>query len=124
LLRGASHFGVICPFSGHRLEDIVSKLTKTQFVAALVESTGLDRKAVNSLLDAVNDLVAKQLKQGGPGEVTIPGLVKLKAKETPATQDRPGKHPFTGEPITVKGKPASFKVRTSPVKQLKDALSA
>ncbi len=99
-----------------------SKLTKTQFIAALSEGSGLDKKAVGSLLDALSKLVKEQLGAGGPGEITIPNLIKLKTKETPATQDREGVNPFTKEKQVIKGKPASRKVRASPVKALKDLL--
>lgn len=102
----------------------LSKLTKAQITAALADSTGLDKKAVASVLDALAALVGKQLGSEGPGEITIPGLVKLKAKATPATADRPGVNPFTKEPMTIKGKPASRKVRVAPVKALKDQVSA
>lgn len=102
----------------------LSKLTKAQITAALADSTGLDKKAVNGVLDALAALVAKQLGSEGPGEITIPGLVKLKAKATAATADRPGVNPFTKEPMTIKGKPASRKVRVAPVKALKDQVSA
>ncbi|MDI1429268.1 MULTISPECIES: HU family DNA-binding protein [Polyangium] len=102
----------------------LSKLTKAQITAALAESTSLDKKAVGSVLDALSALVAKQLGSDGPGEITIPGLVKLKAKATPATADRQGVNPFTKEPMTIKGKPASRKVRATPVKGLKDQVGA
>lgn len=97
-----------------------NKLTKAQFIAALAESAGLDKKTASNVLEALLDLVKKQLGDGGPGEVTIPGLVKLKAKSTPATQDREGINPFTKEKTTIKGKPASRKIRASAVKPLKD----
>jgi DNA-binding protein HU-beta len=100
-----------------------SKLTKTQVIAALAERSGLDKKAVNSVLDALAEVVKKELGSGGPGEVTIPNLVKLKAKKTEATQDRPGVNPFTKLPTVIKGKPASLKVRATPVKALKDLLA-
>jgi nucleoid DNA-binding protein len=97
-----------------------NKLTKAQFLAALAESAGLDKKTASNVLDALLDLVKKQLGDGGPGEVTVPGLVKLKAKVTPATIDREGTNPFTKAKITIKGKPASRKIRASVVKPLKD----
>ncbi len=100
-----------------------SKLTKAQFIAALAEGAGLDKKSVNSVIEALGQLVKKELGQNGPGEVTIPNLVKLKAKHVPATQDREGVHPFTKQPTTIKGKPASLKVRATPVKALKDLLA-
>lgn len=97
-----------------------NKLTKTQFIATLADSSGLDKKAVNNVLDAMAELVRAQLGPDGPGEVTVPGLAKFKAKFVPATEDRPGIHPFTKEPTTIKGKPASRKVKATPLKNLKD----
>lgn len=97
-----------------------NKLTKAQLIVAIVEATSLDKKSVASVLDALGDLVKKELGPEGPGEVTVPGLVKIKAKETPATQDREGLNPFTKQPMTIKGKPASRKLRAAPVKSLKD----
>ena len=99
-----------------------SKMTKAQIVAALAEKSGLDKKAVNNVLEALSDLIKKELGQDGPGEITIPNVVKLKAKLTPATQDREGVNPFTKQPTVIKGKPASLKVRAAPVKALKDGL--
>jgi nucleoid DNA-binding protein len=89
-------------------------------IVGLAEATGLDKKSVASVLDALSELVRKELGPEGPGEVTVPGLVKIKAKETPATQDREGVNPFTKQPMTIKGKPASRKLRASPIKALKD----
>jgi nucleoid DNA-binding protein len=100
-----------------------SKLTKTQIIAALAEGSGLDKKAVNAVLEALSGLVKKELGDGGPGEFTIPNLVRLKAKKVEATKDREGIHPFTKQPTTIKGKPASRKVRATPVKALKDGLT-
>ena len=101
-----------------------NKLTKAQIITALSESSGLDKKAVTNLLDGLTDLVKRQLGTDGPGEITIPGLVKLKAKSTAATQDRQGVNPFTKEPMTIKGKPASRKIRASPIKALKDLVGS
>src|SRR5689334_13787045 len=65
-----------------------NKLTKSQIIAALAEGSGLDKKAVSGVLEALNALIKKELSSAGPGEMTIPNLVKLKAKQTPATEDR------------------------------------
>lgn len=100
-----------------------NKLTKAQIIAALAEGSGLDKKAVSSLLEALSSLIKKELGPQGPGEITIPNLVKLKAKQTPATEDRDGINPFTKQPTVIKGKPASFKVRATPVKALKDLMA-
>jgi nucleoid DNA-binding protein len=97
-----------------------AKMTKTQFIQSMAERSGLDKRQVNAVFEALSALVKDQLGDGGPGELTIPNLVKLKAKSTPATQDREGLDPFTKEKKVFKGKPASRKVRATPVKALKD----
>jgi nucleoid DNA-binding protein len=100
-----------------------NKLTKAQIITALAEGSGLDKKAVNGVLEALASLIKKELGPQGPGEITVPNLVKLKAKATPATEDRQGVNPFTKQPQLIKGKPASLKVRATPVKALKDMLA-
>jgi nucleoid DNA-binding protein len=99
-----------------------NKLTKAQIIAALAEGSGLDKKAVNAVFDALSGLIKKELGAQGPGEITIPNLVKLKAKATPATEEKQGINPFTKQPQVIKAKPASLKVRATPVKALKDLL--
>ncbi len=98
--------------------SVSNKLTKAQIIEALAGASGLDKKSVGEVLDALSALAKKELGEGGPGEVTIPGLVKLKSKATPATVDREGINPFTKLPITIKGKPASFKVRATALKAI------
>ena len=101
-----------------------SKLTKTQFIAAISEGARLDKKQVSAVFDALATLIKDQLGDNGPGELTIPGLIKLKAKSTPATADGERRHPFTKEMVFVKGKPASRKVRATPIKALKDLVGS
>jgi nucleoid DNA-binding protein len=97
------------------------KLTKTQVITALSEETELSKKDVARVFEALSALIAKQLVgRGGPGEVVIPGLLKLKAVKKPATKEREGINPFTKEPITIAAKPASKKVRAIPLKGLKE----
>jgi nucleoid DNA-binding protein len=97
-----------------------SKMTKTQFIAAISEGARLDKKQVTAVFDALTSLIKEQLGPNGPGELTIPGLIKLKAKTTPAVPEREGIHPFTKEKTIQKAKPASRKVRATPIKALKD----
>ena len=96
------------------------RLTKSQVVSELAEMAELDKKSVNRVFDGLAELIKKQLGARGPGEFVIPGLIKLRAVKKPATKDRPGINPFTKQPITIKGKPASKKVRATPLKSLKD----
>jgi DNA-binding protein HU-beta len=98
------------------------RLTKSQVVSELAEITELDKKSINRVFDGLTDIIKKQLGSRGPGEFVIPGLLKLKAVKKPATKDRPGINPFTKQPITIKGKPASKKIRASALKALKDLI--
>lgn len=98
------------------------RLTKSQVVAELAELTELDKKSINRVFEGLTEIIKKQLGSRGPGEFVVPGLLKLKAVKKPATKDRPGINPFTKQPITIKGKPASKKIRASALKALKDLI--
>jgi nucleoid DNA-binding protein len=99
-----------------------TRLNKSQFVAALAEKSGLDKKQAALALDTVNLLVAQQLGKQGPGEVLIPGLLKLNIVEKPATHQHEGINPFTKEPMTFKAKAARKVIKVRPLKALKDAI--
>jgi len=99
---------------------MASSMTKSDFVSAMSDKTGMSRKEVGAFLDAMNGLVVDQLKSNG--QVTIPGMLKLKMSERAATSERPGINPFTKAPITIKAKPARRVVRAAPVKALKDSI--
>ena len=96
------------------------RLTKAQVISEIAQLAELDKKSVGKVFDGLTELIKKQLGSRGPGEFVIPGLLKLRAVKKPATKDRPGINPFTKQPITIKGKPASKKVRATALKQLKD----
>ena len=94
-------------------------LTKSQFLNALSEPTGLPRKQVAQVFSELGNLISKQLGKKGPGIVTIPGLMKVKVVRKPATKEREGINPFTKEKITIKAKPARNVVKIQAVKALK-----
>jgi DNA-binding protein HU-beta len=98
------------------------RLTKAQVIAEISELSELDKKSVSRVFDGLTELIKKQLSSRGPGEFVIPGLLKLKAVKKAATKDRPGINPFTKQAITIKGKPASKKIRASALKSLKDLI--
>lgn len=98
------------------------RMTKSQFVATLSEKSGLTKKQATSVLDTINAIVAEQLGKRGPGEVLIPGLLKLIVVDKPATRQHKGINPFTKEPMIYKAKAASKVIRVRPLKALKDAI--
>ena len=98
------------------------RMNKTQFVDAVAEKSGLTKKQVNAALDAINAIVPRQLGKNGPGEVILPGLLKLSVLNKPATRQHKGINPFTKEPMTYKAKAARRVVKIRPLKALKDAV--
>lgn len=94
--------------------------TKSDILNTLSERTGLARKEVGSVLSELTVVVEGHLKRGGPGKFTLPGMLKMTVKNVPAKKARKGINPFTGEMTTFKAKPASRKVRCTPLKALKE----
>ncbi len=98
------------------------KLTKSQFIAAIAEKSGITKKQAAAVLDSVAGVVVQQLGKKGPGEVIIPGLLKLTVVEKAAVPAHEGINPFTKQPAMFKAKPASRSVKARAVKALKDAV--
>jgi nucleoid DNA-binding protein len=94
--------------------------TKSATYQKLAETTGMTRKQVANFFDELTMLIKNELGKKGPGIFNLPGLVKIKRVEKPATKARPGKNPQTGEPIMIKAKPKRTVVRAIALKALKD----
>lgn len=102
-----------------------SKLTKSQFVAAVADKSGVSKKEASAVLAAVVTVVTAELKKASKkndAEVTIPGLLKVTAAHKAKVPARPGINPFTKEPIMIKEKPERKVVKARPIKALKDAV--
>ena len=98
-------------------------LSKSALVQTLADkhSDKLTRKDVKGLLEAIAELGHTELKKNGI--FVLPGLVRMVVVKKPATKERKGVNPFTGEPTVFKAKPARKVVRARPVKAAKDALA-
>jgi len=96
------------------------RMSKTEFVDAIASQSGLEKKQVNAVLDALNDVVYRELK--AENEVVLPGLLKLTSVTKPAVPEREGINPFTKEPTMFKAKPARKVIKPRPLKALKDAV--
>jgi nucleoid DNA-binding protein len=98
-------------------------LTKTEIFNTIAEATGLSRKDVSGVFDALGDVIAAELAKGKKTDAknfTIPGLCKIVTKYNPAKPARKGTNPFTGEEQMFKAKPASQTIKIRPLKKLKD----
>ena len=98
------------------------RMSKGQFVNAVAEKSGLTKKQANAALDAINTVVTRELSKKGPGEVVLPGLLKLSVVNKPAVPQHEGINPFTKEPMTYKAKPARKVGKIRALKALTDAV--
>ncbi|MFN0051070.1 MAG: HU family DNA-binding protein [Planctomycetales bacterium] len=94
-------------------------ISKSEILKTLADSSGLSKKEVVSVLDALAALVAKNVGKKGPGVIALPGLVKIKVVNKPAQPARKGVM-VLGQLRDLPAKPASRKVRVLPLKALKD----
>ena len=90
-------------------------MTKTQLVAALSEAMGADKKTAGAALDAIAEIVAREVAAGGA--VTSPGLGKVVCRARPERQVR---NPATGATMT---KAADKQVKFTIAKALKDSVN-
>ena len=69
-------------------------MTKAQLVAAVAEAADLDKTTTNRTLDALAQVVTREVASGGA--VTLPGLGKFACRTRP---ERTVRNPATGEQI-------------------------
>ncbi len=92
----------------------MARMTQTEIVNSLADSSGLKKAEVKSLFDAIAALATSEVKKNG--EFTLPGFGKL-VKAT--RKAREGRNPATGKPITI---PAKTTVKFRLGKAMKDAV--
>ena len=104
---------------------ITAKQTKTQVIAAIAEQTGLTKKDVGDVFNALGEMIEGHMKKRGSGEFTIPETgVKIRRVKKPARKARMGRNPATGEAMKIAAKPAQTVVKVTALKALKDTLNA
>lgn len=96
------------------------KMTKTQILASIADSTGLSKKQVGDVMAEMELLIERSIKKRAVGEFTLPGLMKITTVKKPAVKARKGINPFTGEETMFKAKPASVAVKVRPLKKMKE----
>jgi nucleoid DNA-binding protein len=99
---------------------VQNKMTKSGILTEIANNTDLTRAQVGSVLEELETLIERHIKKRSVGEFTLPGLLKVRAVKRPATKKRIGRNPATGEEITISAKPASIRVRVTPLKRLKE----
>ncbi len=96
-------------------------LSKTDILNALADATGQSRKEIGAVLEALEALIASNVSKG-PGVFNLPGLLKIYVHTRPATKERTGRNPATGEEIKIAAKPAKKVVKVRALKKLKELI--
>ena len=91
-------------------------MTKTQLVAAIADVASVDKATANRALEALTDIVTKEVASGGA--VTLPGLGKFACRTRP---ERTVRNPSTGAQMV---KPADRVAKVTIAKQLKEVINA
>lgn len=92
--------------------------TKGEVYTTIAEASGLPRKQVAHVFDILGSMIAADIKSK-PGVFAVPGLMKITCVTKPATKEREGVNPFTGEKMIFKAKPARKAIKVRPLKGLK-----
>ena len=95
--------------------------SKSEVYASISETTGVSKKDVGAVLDALSAEIGKALSKKGSGAFQIPGLCKIIRVNKPAQAAKKGvPNPFKpGELMDVAAKPAKNVVKVRALKNLK-----
>lgn len=98
--------------------------TKSEVFGNIAETTGLNKKEVAAVFDALTEEIRKNLSNKGPGVFTVPGLMKITKKKVPAKPAQKNVlNRFTGEYRDVPAKPATSRVTVRALKNLKEMVA-
>jgi DNA-binding protein HU-beta len=93
----------------------MARMTQTEIISSLADSSGLKKTEVKAMFDSLATLATNEVKKNG--EFTLPGFGKLKKTHRKA---RDGRNPATGAVIKI---PAKTTVKFSIGKAMKDAVA-
>ena len=90
-------------------------MTKTQLIATLADEMRSDKKSAGAALDAICNIITKEVSGGGA--VTLPGIGKISCRARP---ERMVRNPATGEQFK---KEADKVVKMTIAKALKESVN-
>jgi len=117
-MKGPKAAKALVPLS--KVQAAATPRTKSEIMGVIADTTGLSKKDIGSVFASLSDLISKDVGKKGCGVFTVPGLMKIRRINKPATKARKGINPFTGEETMFKAKPARNVVKIRPMKALKD----
>lgn len=106
-----------------QLKAIPDKQTKSQILKSIAEHSGLTLKQVKNVFAIAGHIAKCHIIKKGSGEFVIPEMaIKVVRKSKPATKERLGRNPITGETITISAKPKRDVIKVKPLKSLKEVI--
>ncbi len=81
------------------------KFTGSSIIGYVAQKSGLARTETQAIVDSYLDVLQFGMLKGN--RVPLGTLGKLFVRTRPATSERKGRNPLTGEEITIKAKPAT-----------------
>lgn len=93
-------------------------MSKNELLGAIATATGLTKKDVAAVLEALQEEIRKSLTRG-PGVFVIPGLLKIEKRKIPPRPARKGVMVF-GQLRDLPAKPGTTKVQVRVLKALKE----
>ena len=95
--------------------------TKSQIYAEIATETGLSKKDVQAVFETMSSMIEKDLGRRGPGQFTVPGLLKITKKHVPRRPAQKNKWiPLVQEYRDIPARPAHNKVAVRALKSLKE----
>jgi nucleoid DNA-binding protein len=106
-----------------QLRPIAERQSKVQILKSIAEHSGLTLKQVKTVFVVAGHIAKCHIIKKGSGEFAIPEMaIKVIRKTKPATKQRQGRNPMTGESITIAAKPKRDVIKVKPLKSLKEAI--
>ena len=99
---------------------MATQMTKSQLIEQIATKNEVAKKDVKGVIETLAEIGYKELKKNGV--FVVPGFAKFIVVKKPATKERKGINPFTGQEMMFKAKPARKIVRARPVKAAKMAV--
>ena len=97
------------------------KFTINNIISAVAKKNGMTKIKVKSIYEDFFDCIGQGVLKGE--RVPIADLGKMFIRVKPATKERKGRNPLTGQEITISAKPASNTPKFSFGKNFKEAVS-
>ncbi|MAZ43587.1 MAG: DNA-binding protein [Legionellales bacterium] len=108
--------------SQNRQGPISERQTRSEVYQEIAADTGLKRREVEAVFESLRQLANRHLMDGGSGQFSVPGMVKIRRVMKAETKKRTMLSPLTNTIVEVPPKPPRPDVKLVPLKPLKDML--